>query len=332
MRSASRTPRDWGDENWRWQAAGWNGWQAQQAQSSSSSGWKDWKEDRWADRRWKWDDFARKTWDDGYHWGRKEEQAASASAAASPLEDLPEPWYVDAHDLTLHPRGPHSFTMILLHSCSGGPDDWTPILHRLKVPFRNEIRFVVPCAPVRRESHHSWKGEQNSWFEYAEDGDSAKDPQELTDQIERIQQLMEEEIARLPGEDPKRLLLAGFSQGVALAVEAAVSFSSKTSPLLLLRGAALSAGARISAKEEELGAMKVLAHHGRWDRMCPPETALESYQRRLAGAQLHWVVDENLGHACARGRQQLCAGEFQQINDFVLEIWGPLSDSSSDSA
>ena len=30
--------------------------------------------------------------------------------------------------------------------------------------------------------------------------DVAQDPQELTDQIERIQQLMEEEIARLPGE------------------------------------------------------------------------------------------------------------------------------------
>jgi hypothetical protein len=31
-------------------------------------------------------------------------------------------------------------------------------------------------------------------------------------------------------------------------------------------------------------------------------------------------------------RQQLCAGEFQQINDFLLEIWGPLTESSSDSA
>lgn len=326
MRSASRTPRDWGDENWR---QGWNGWQAQQAQqaqSSSSWGWKDWKdrsEDRWAERRWKWDDAARRK-------TTSEEQAAAAASPSPSEELLPEPWYVDAHDLTLHPRGQHSFTMILLHSCSGGPDDWTPILHRLKVPFRNEIRFVVPCAPLRREAHHSWRGEMNSWFEYAEDGDSAKDPQELTDQIERIQQLMEEEIARLPGEDPKRLLLGGVSQGVALVVEAAVSFSTKSSPLLLLRGAALGSGR--SAPEEELAAMKVLAHHGRWDRMCPPETALESYQRRLAGAQLRWLVDENLGHACARGRQQLCAGEFQQINDFLLEIWGPLTESSSDSA
>lgn len=323
MRSASRTPRDWGDEHWQ----GWTGWPAQSkvSPSSSSWGWKDWKEDRWAERRWKWDDAARRktTSEDEYNWGHKEEQAA-----VTPPAELPEPWYVDAHDLTLHPRGQHSFTMILLHSCSGGPDDWTPILHRLKVPFRNEIRVLAPCAPLRREAHHSWRGEMNSWFEYAEDGDSAKDPQELTDQIERIQQLMEEEIARLPGEDPRRLLLGGFSQGVALVVEAAITFRSKTSPLLLLRGAAL--GGRSS--EEELAGMKVLAHHGRWDRMCPPETALESYQRRLAGAQLRWLVDENLGHACARGRQQLCAGEFQHINDFLLEIWGPLSESSSDSA
>jgi len=43
-------------------------------------------------------------------------------------------------------------------------------------------------------------------------------------------------------------------QGVALVVEAAVSFSTKSSPLLLLRGAALGSGR--SAPEEELAAMK----------------------------------------------------------------------------
>ena len=65
--------------------------------------------------------------------------------------------------------------------------------------------------------------------------------------------------------------------------------------------------------------LQVLAHHGRWDRMCPPETALESYQRRLAGAQLRWLVDENLGHACARGR-------WEELGDgcrvyFWLVVW-----------
>ena len=64
---------------------------------------------------------------------------------------------------------------ILLHSCSGGPDDWIPIIHRLNVPFRNEIRFAIPCAPLRKESHNLWKGEMNSWFEYGEDGESAED-------------------------------------------------------------------------------------------------------------------------------------------------------------
>lgn len=50
-----------------------------------------------------------------------------------------------------------------------------PIIHRLSLPFRNAIRFVVPCAPLRQESHGSWAGEMNSWFEYAEEGDRAKE-------------------------------------------------------------------------------------------------------------------------------------------------------------
>ena len=70
-------------------------------------------------------------------------------------------------------HGTNAKPRLLLHSCSGGPDDWIPIIHRLDVPFRNEIRFVVPCAPVRRESFDGWTKEQNSWFTYSEDGQHA---------------------------------------------------------------------------------------------------------------------------------------------------------------
>ncbi|CAE8668878.1 unnamed protein product, partial [Polarella glacialis] len=129
-------------------------------------------------------------------------------------EEVGDPWYIDAHDLVLEPASgkAHSFTLVLLHSCSGGPDDWLPILHRLDVPFRSDIRFVVPCAPMRRESHSSWSGEMNSWFEYAADGQSAKDPEQLAEQRTRLLATLERERSRLPGGDARRIVLGGLSQ------------------------------------------------------------------------------------------------------------------------
>ncbi|CAE8655233.1 unnamed protein product, partial [Polarella glacialis] len=87
-----------------------------------------------------------------------------------------------------------------------------PILHRLDVPFRSDIRFVVPCAPMRRESHSSWSGEMNSWFEYAADGQSAKDPEQLAEQRTRLLATLERERSRLPGGDARRIVLGGLSQ------------------------------------------------------------------------------------------------------------------------
>lgn len=109
-------------------------------------------------------------------------------------------------------------------------------------------------------------------------------------------------------------MLGGFSQGVALAVEAALA---RPLALLLLRGSALEG-------DSELPGVEVLAHHGRHDRLCEPTTAWRTYERRLKGARLRWVVDETLGHGCARGRQQLCAGELREICGFLRDLWGPL--------
>ncbi|OLP98825.1 Acyl-protein thioesterase 1-like 1 [Symbiodinium microadriaticum] len=139
--------------------------------------------------------------------------------AEASQEPIPDPRYIEAHDLALEPTGDHGFTMLLLHSCSGGPDDWIPIIHRLDVPFRNEIRFVVPCAPVRRETFDGWTKEQNSWFTYSEDGQHAEDPQELQEQLDRMEAILGKEVEKLPQKDARRLLVGGFSQGVALAVE-----------------------------------------------------------------------------------------------------------------
>jgi len=231
--------------------------------------------------------------------------------------------YIEAHDLTLEPTGEHRYTIVLLHSCSGGPDDWVPIIHRLDVPFRNHIRFVVPCAPVRTETYDGWTKEQNSWFTYSEDGQQAQNPAEFQEQFQRIEAIIGKEVEKLPFRDKERLMVAGFSQGVALAVDVALRGSGPPlGGLICLRGSALSYTQEQLDQCKDQDGMCVFAYHGRWDRLCPPEEAGQSYEPlRVKGADVEFEVDEGLGHACARGRQQLCAREMEKLSEFLVESW-----------
>lgn len=235
-----------------------------------------------------------------------------------------DPWYIDSHDLVLHPsaESEHRFTLVLLHSCSGGPDDFLPFIHRFNLPFRGDIRIVVPCAPVRAEEHSSWQGKMNSWFEYS--GNGVKDRRQLTEQRHRILRLLEDERGRLPGGDARRLVLGGLSQGVSLAIDVALHAPFSVGGVFALRGMALRESLEgIPERPEGSQPLEVLAFHGRYDNQCPVEEAKASYEAlALRGvARLRFEAEHSLGHACARGRQRLCRRELHCVNAFLRRIW-----------
>merc|ERR1712137_376917 len=86
--------------------------------------------------------------------------------------------------------------------------------------------------------HHGWSGEQNSWFE-SDDGYSAKNPVQLHEQRSRIAVTLREELLLLHDRNPHRIVLAGLSQGVALAIGVALSLPFTIGGVLALRGMVL---------------------------------------------------------------------------------------------
>lgn len=237
------------------------------------------------------------------------------------------PWYIDAHDLVLEPSdaGAHRFTAVGLHSCSGGPDDFVPFFHNLDVPFRSQIRLVVPCSPVRLENHYGWEKEQNSWFEYdgdSQDGNAVKHLDQLLEQRVRLLRLLERERSRLPDGDGRRLIIWGLSQGAGLALDVALHAPFAVGGVLALRGMALPGRPARPAPAEPV---QVLAINGVHDWLCPPDVARASYEALSPhGARLSFVAEPTLGHACARGRQKLNAPELRRVNAFLREVWGGL--------
>ncbi|OLP98831.1 hypothetical protein AK812_SmicGene18677 [Symbiodinium microadriaticum] len=56
------------------------------------------------------------------------------------------------------------------------------------------------------------------------------------------------------------------------------------------------------------------------------QEAGQSYEPlRGKGADLRFIVHETLGHACARGRQQLCGSELEKVSEFLKEVWGEMA-------
>jgi len=236
-------------------------------------------------------------------------------------DKVPEPWYVDTQDLVLEPSEPrdHRFTIIGLHSCSGGPDDLLPFFHRLNVPVRRHIR---------REDHSGWMKEQNSWFEYdddSKDGNELKYPEQLLEQRSRLLRLLESERLRFPDCDGSRLMLWGLSQGVGIAIDVALRAPFAVGAVLALRGMALPQAQLMDLplQAERNHTVQLLAINGTYDWLCPPDAAQASYEAlRPYGACVEFVEEPTLGHACARGRQKLNAAELRRVNQLFLDLWG----------
>lgn len=242
-----------------------------------------------------------------------------------------EPWYIDVHDLVLEPSrsADHRYTLVVLHSCSGGPDDFLPFFHRLDASLRGRVRAVVPCSPVRAETHDGWKKEQNSWFEYDDsspDGNSLKYPSQLLEQRCRVLTLLENERARLPNGDARRLVLWGLSQGAALAVDAALHAPFAVGGVVALRGMALRGHLEsLPSRPAGTPAVKLLAINGAYDGLCPPDVARATYEALAPhGLCVEYVTEPTLGHACARGRQRLHGPELRRVNGFLRRVWEAL--------
>eukprot|EP00928_Gymnodinium_smaydae_P019684 TRINITY_DN17565_c0_g1_i1.p1 TRINITY_DN17565_c0_g1~~TRINITY_DN17565_c0_g1_i1.p1 ORF type:complete len:364 (+),score=46.18 TRINITY_DN17565_c0_g1_i1:80-1171(+) len=327
------------DSSNSWERDGWRargGWARK-----GNDDWSHWADDKWQapskrlrDGSWSSSGWSEQQWHDAAKWSPSDCGVDSHNGSNNKKvvdeddEELEQPWYVDTHDLVLEPTPPetHLFTLLMLHSCTGGPDDFLPFFHRLKMSFRNQIKAVIPCAPLRTEDHYGWPREINSWFEYdctSGDGNAVKHQDQLVDQRNRILGMIERERQLLPGGDARRLVLWGLSQGAGLAVDAALHSSCSIGGVIALRGMALQEGLEnLPSRSADL---ELFAFNGGRDWICPPNEAKASYEAlQPYGIRVEFDTDPALAHGCARGKQHLCQRELDGVASFLRRVWRDL--------
>ncbi len=125
----------------------------------------------------------------------------------------------------LPPAGEHRATVIWLHGLGADGHDFVPIVPALDLPAPLGVRFRFPEAPVRPVTLNGGLP-MRSWFDMRallvnSPADAARlvDREQLAESVALVRKLAREE--RESGIPPERIVLAGFSQGGAVALAAA---------------------------------------------------------------------------------------------------------------
>ena len=124
-------------------------------------------------------------------------------------------------------------TVIWMHGLGADGWDFVPIVREIPLPEDLALRFIFPHAPVRPVTINNGM-EMRAWYDIAMMNDISRQPDERS--IRESQGMVEELITRESqrGIDPDHIVLAGFSQGGAIALFAGLRHPQRLAGLVAL--------------------------------------------------------------------------------------------------
>jgi len=137
-------------------------------------------------------------------------------------------------ELIIEPKNgqPADACVFIIHGLGADGHDFEPLVPALALPESANVRFIMPHAP-RLPVTINGGMVMPAWYDIlAMDLGRRVDEVQLKKSAERIQALIQEQIDQ--GIDSQRIIVAGFSQGGAVAYQAALSFPQPLGGLLAM--------------------------------------------------------------------------------------------------
>ncbi len=129
--------------------------------------------------------------------------------------------------------GEHRWSVIWLHGLGADGHDFEPIVPELGLPDGHGVRFVFPHAPERPITIHEGVPTR-AWFDIADaDFTTVEDKQGIRASIEIAHALIDRE-RNEHGIAPENIVLAGFSQGGAIALAAGLRYPERLGGIVAL--------------------------------------------------------------------------------------------------
>jgi phospholipase/carboxylesterase len=193
--------------------------------------------------------------------------------------------FLDAIEIETGP-GPGS-AVIWLHGLGADGHDFVPVVPELGLPPAPAVRFVFPHAPVRPVTINAGM-RMRAWYDVRDDrGVRQEDAGGVRESQRRIEALVAREGAR--GIPAGRLVLAGFSQGGAMALHTGLRHGERLAGILAL--SAFLPLADTLAEEAHPGGREtpILMAHGTEDAIIPLARGRRSRDVLVAaGCRVTW--------------------------------------------
>jgi phospholipase/carboxylesterase len=204
-------------------------------------------------------------------------------------------------------RNPQA-AIIWLHGLGADGHDFEPIVPELDLA--KPVRFIFPHAPVRPVTINSGMP-MRAWYDIFQLGGGPEDEAGIRASQASLENMIARETAR--GIAPGRIVLAGFSQGGAIALHTALRHAERLAGVLALSTYLPLAG---SVEKEAAAAnvgLPIFMAHGRFDDIIPLERAQASRQQLQAlGYALEWH-EYPMPHS-------VCAPEIAEIAAFLTRV------------
>jgi phospholipase/carboxylesterase len=185
------------------------------------------------------------------------------------------------------PTEPQRGSVIWLHGLGASNHDFDPIVPDLQAPF---LRFIFPAAPQRPVTINGGM-RMPAWYDILsfDDPPLREDEAHVREAEGELVQLIERERER--GVPPKQVVLAGFSQGGAMALHVGLRYPEPLAGVLVL-SAYLLLPQRFDAERTPEGVQTpMLFAHGRYDPVVPFGLGKAAHGRvEKAGYRAHWTA------------------------------------------
>ncbi|HEY6552326.1 MAG TPA: alpha/beta hydrolase-fold protein [Vicinamibacteria bacterium] len=211
----------------------------------------------------------------------------------------------------MEPRVPARTCVILLHGLGADGHDFESIVSELRLPDALATRFVFPHAPVRPVTLNGGY-RMRAWFDlFGLDRFSREDEAGIRQSAETAHRLIRREGAR--GISSDRIVLAGFSQGGAVALFAGLRYPERLAGILALSTYLPMAASLAAEAHPANAALSIFMAHGTVDPVVALGLGEQSKDALLAqGLPVDWRT--------YRMPHSVSAEEIADIRTWLLEV------------
>jgi phospholipase/carboxylesterase len=209
-----------------------------------------------------------------------------------------------ADAVVLAPAAPATASVIWLHGLGADGHDFVPIVPELKLPAEPAVRFVFPHAPVRPVTLNMGM-RMRAWYDIRTlTAEGRADEGGIRASVALLGRYVAAE--RAAGIESSRIIVAGFSQGGAIALHAGLCHPERLAGILGLSAylpLQASLAMELSAANR---AIPILMCHGRFDPVLPMQLGI---------AARDWLVSERYAVEWKEYpmQHQVCLPEIQDI-------------------